>query len=50
MRNYQMLIGGKWVEAAEGDVFESINPYLGKPWAFGSRPFFELLPVDQCLP
>lgn len=33
MQSYQMLIGGKWVDAADGRVFEAINPYLGKPWA-----------------
>ena len=33
MQRYRMLIGGEWVDAADGEVFESINPYLGKPWA-----------------
>jgi acyl-CoA reductase-like NAD-dependent aldehyde dehydrogenase len=33
MQNYQMLIGGEWVDAADGQVFETMNPYLGKPWA-----------------
>lgn len=30
---YQMLIGGEWVDADGGAVFESENPYLGAPWA-----------------
>jgi aldehyde dehydrogenase (NAD+) len=34
---YRMLIGGERVDAADGDVFESINPYLGKPWAMIPR-------------
>jgi (Z)-2-((N-methylformamido)methylene)-5-hydroxybutyrolactone dehydrogenase len=33
MQRYRMLIGGEWVDAADGEVFESVNPYLGKPWA-----------------
>ena len=33
MQHYQMLIGGEWVDAADGQVFETMNPYLGKPWA-----------------
>jgi (Z)-2-((N-methylformamido)methylene)-5-hydroxybutyrolactone dehydrogenase len=30
---YKMLIGDAWVDAADGDRFESLNPFLGKPWA-----------------
>jgi (Z)-2-((N-methylformamido)methylene)-5-hydroxybutyrolactone dehydrogenase len=33
VRHYQMLIGGKWVNAQSGRTFESINPYTGKAWA-----------------
>ncbi|WP_272599328.1 aldehyde dehydrogenase [Solirubrobacter phytolaccae] len=28
-----MLIGGAWVEAGSGARFESVNPFLGQPWA-----------------
>lgn len=28
-----MLIGGSWVEARSGERFESVNPFLGTPWA-----------------
>lgn len=28
-----MLIGGSWVEARSGARFESVNPFLGQPWA-----------------
>jgi aldehyde dehydrogenase (NAD+) len=28
-----MLIGGEWVNARSGATFESVNPYLGEPWA-----------------
>ena len=33
LTTYKMLIGGKWVDAADGDTFETLNPFLGKPWA-----------------
>src|SRR5260370_16874296 len=33
VRDYQMLIGGEWVDAQSGRTFESINPYTGKVWA-----------------
>lgn len=36
-----MLIGGKWVDPASGDWFESVNPFTGQPWALvprGSKP------------
>ncbi|HUA21335.1 MAG TPA: aldehyde dehydrogenase [Bryobacteraceae bacterium] len=41
MKKHQMLIGGKWVDPASGDWFESLNPFTGKPWALvprGSKP------------
>jgi aldehyde dehydrogenase (NAD+) len=33
MKRYQMLIGGEWVDAEGGEVFESENPFQGGPWA-----------------
>jgi len=33
LQHYKMLIGDSWVDAADGDTFDSLNPYLGKPWA-----------------
>jgi len=36
-----MLIGGKWVDPASGDWFETVNPFTAKPWALvprGSKP------------
>jgi acyl-CoA reductase-like NAD-dependent aldehyde dehydrogenase len=29
----QLLIDGRWVPAEEGGTLDSINPYLGRPWA-----------------
>jgi aldehyde dehydrogenase (NAD+) len=37
LRKYQMLIGGRRVDAASGQWFESFNPYTGKPWALIPR-------------
>jgi (Z)-2-((N-methylformamido)methylene)-5-hydroxybutyrolactone dehydrogenase len=37
MQKYQMHIGGQWLDAADGEVFESSNPYTGKPWALIPR-------------
>ena len=37
LRKYQMLIGGRRVDAASGEWFESFNPYTGKPWALIPR-------------
>ncbi|KIC45929.1 carnitine dehydratase [Ruegeria sp. ANG-S4] len=31
--DYQMLIGGEWVEAADGSKMKSENPYKGTDWA-----------------
>ena len=33
MQHYAMLIGGEWVPASDGTVFETVNPFTGKPWA-----------------
>ena len=35
--NYKMFIGGEWVEAASGELFESFDPFGGKPWAMVAR-------------
>src|SRR5579862_2193900 len=37
MKKHKMLIGGKWVEPASGEWFESVNPYTAKPWALVPR-------------
>jgi aldehyde dehydrogenase (NAD+) len=37
MTKHQMLIGGKRVEAASGEYFESINPFTAKAWALVPR-------------
>jgi acyl-CoA reductase-like NAD-dependent aldehyde dehydrogenase len=31
------LIGGKWVNPASGEWFESVNPFTAKPWALVPR-------------
>jgi len=33
LRTYQMFIGGQRCDAADGEWFESFNPYTGEPWA-----------------
>lgn len=33
MKQYQMLIGGEWVDSGNRETFESENPFLGAPWA-----------------
>ncbi|MFT5397742.1 MAG: acyl-CoA reductase-like NAD-dependent aldehyde dehydrogenase, partial [Gammaproteobacteria bacterium] len=33
MKHYQMYIDGKWCDAADGAVLESINPATGEVWA-----------------
>jgi (Z)-2-((N-methylformamido)methylene)-5-hydroxybutyrolactone dehydrogenase len=37
MQRHQMLIGGEWVDAEGGAVFESENPFQGGPWALVPR-------------
>ncbi|MBR4657405.1 MAG: aldehyde dehydrogenase [Oscillospiraceae bacterium] len=33
IKSYQMLIGGKWVDAADGATFVTVNPATGEPLA-----------------
>ncbi len=33
VKNYQMLIDGDWVDAADGGTFDSVNPANGKVWS-----------------
>jgi (Z)-2-((N-methylformamido)methylene)-5-hydroxybutyrolactone dehydrogenase len=33
MQHRKMYIDGQWVDAESGEVFETVNPYTGKPWA-----------------
>jgi len=37
LTSFQMFIDGQWTDAARRDVFESDDPYLGKPWALIPR-------------
>ena len=37
MQTYEMLIDGRWVAAANGQSFETENPYLGTAWALVPR-------------
>ena len=37
LTKYQTVIGGRWVDAASGEYFETDNPYTGKPWALVPR-------------
>ncbi len=37
MTKHRMLIGGKWVDPASGEWFESVNPFTAKPWALVPR-------------
>jgi acyl-CoA reductase-like NAD-dependent aldehyde dehydrogenase len=37
VKKHQMLIGGKWVNPASGEWFESVNPFTAKPWALVPR-------------
>ena len=30
---FQLFINGKSVDATSGKTFDSMNPYLGRPWA-----------------
>lgn len=33
MTHYKMYIGGEWVDAIEGETFDTQNPYTGETWA-----------------
>jgi len=33
MRQYQMYIGGEWVDSLSGEWYEDMNPYTGEPFA-----------------
>jgi (Z)-2-((N-methylformamido)methylene)-5-hydroxybutyrolactone dehydrogenase len=33
MTVHQLYVGGRWTDAAGGAAFESLNPYVGEPWA-----------------
>ena len=33
LQTYQTYIDGKWVDAASGKSFETMDPYTGEPWA-----------------
>ena len=37
MRTFKNLIGGAWVEAADGRALESFDPFTGEPWALMPR-------------
>ncbi len=37
LEKYQTVIGGRWVDSASGEFFETENPYTGKPWALIPR-------------
>jgi len=33
IKDYQCFISGKWTSADSGETFESVDPFLAKPWA-----------------
>jgi len=37
LAQYQMYIGGKWIDALSGETFESYNPFTAQPWALIPR-------------
>lgn len=37
MREFQMMIGGQWVDAADGQTFGSFDPFKGEDWALIPR-------------
>jgi aldehyde dehydrogenase (NAD+) len=47
MKTYQMLIGGKWVDAASGQTMDDLNPYTGELYA--RVPKGGLKDVDQAM-
>jgi len=47
MQNYQMLIDGAWVDAADGGTFETTNPATGAVWA--KAPEATAQDIDQAV-
>jgi acyl-CoA reductase-like NAD-dependent aldehyde dehydrogenase len=43
LTTFQMFIDGQWTDAAVRDVFESDDPYQGKPWALIPRGTSDLI-------
>ena len=37
LKRYRMLIGGRWVDSRSGEIFESVDPFTGRPWAVVPR-------------
>ena len=35
---YQLVIDGRRVEAASGQRYDTVDPYLGAPWASTPKP------------
>jgi len=33
LQEFQLYVGGRFVESSSGATFESLNPYAGRPWA-----------------
>jgi acyl-CoA reductase-like NAD-dependent aldehyde dehydrogenase len=33
LERLKMMVGGLWLDAEDGGVIESVNPYTGRPWA-----------------
>ena len=44
----QLLIDGEWVDAKDGQTFDTVNPATGFPWATGPRNLAE--PQNSVLP
>jgi acyl-CoA reductase-like NAD-dependent aldehyde dehydrogenase len=43
----KMLIGGRWVDAADAGTFETVNPFSAKPWA--RVPYARAADVDAAV-
>jgi acyl-CoA reductase-like NAD-dependent aldehyde dehydrogenase len=37
LAQYQMLIGGDWTDARDGERLATTNPFTGRPWAVAPR-------------
>jgi aldehyde dehydrogenase (NAD+) len=46
-RDYRMLIGGEWVESADGATFQCVDPYTTVPW--GRVPVATSEDVDRAV-